>query len=81
MGVIKYGYEELGMPVLFTPKGLIHLHRKIEKISHEEEKRLEQQRVPEEEIERKKIITDRTISMEWLGANPDVKIIAEEKTA
>ncbi len=81
MGVIKYGYEGLGMPVLFTPKGLIHLHRKVEKISHEEEERLERLGIPEEEIERKKIITDRAITMEWLGANPDVTIIAEEKTA
>ncbi len=81
MGVIKYGYEGLNMPVLFTPKGLIHLHRKVEKISHAEEERLEKQGVPEEEIERKKIITDRAITMEWLGASADVKIIAEEKAA
>lgn len=48
MGVIKYGYEGLAVPILFTAKGLIHLHRKVEKISHDEEKRLEQQGIPEE---------------------------------
>ena len=28
MGPVLYGYEGLGMPVLFTGKGLIHLQRK-----------------------------------------------------
>lgn len=80
MGSILYGYEGMGMPVLFTPKGLVHLQRKIKKLSHEEEERLEKQGVKEEEIERKRDITDRTITMEWLGSNPGVKIIAEDKT-
>ncbi len=81
MGKIMYAYEGLEMPILFTPKGLIHLQRKIENISHEEEERLEKQGIPEEEIERKKNITERVITMEWLDANPDVEIIEEEKTA
>lgn len=80
MGKIQFGYEGLDMPVLFTPKGLIHLQRKYEKISHAEEERLEKQGIPEEEIERKLIITDRVITMEWVGANPDVEVIKEEKT-
>ncbi|MFZ1529423.1 MAG: SprB repeat-containing protein [Ferruginibacter sp.] len=79
MGKIQYGYEGLGMPVLFTAKGLIHLHRKTEKISHEEEEKLERQGVPEEDIERRKNITDRTITMEWLNANRDVEIIATDQ--
>jgi SprB repeat len=79
MGKIMYGYEGLEMPVLFTSKGLIHLYRKIDKISHAEEERLEKQGVLEEEIERRRNITDRVITMEWLNANPDVKIIAEER--
>lgn len=81
MGSIQYGYEGLGMPVLFTPKGLIHLHRKYEKISHAEEERLEKQGLPEEEIERKVTITDRVITMEWVGANPAVEIITAGKTS
>ena len=79
MGNIQYGYEGLGMPVLFTSKGLIHLQRQIKHISHEEEERLEKQGLAEEDIERKKSITDRTITMEWIGANPDVKIITADK--
>ncbi len=81
MGNILYGYEGLGMPVLFTSKGLIHLHRKVENISHHEEEKLEKQGLPEEEIERKRKVTDRVIIMEWLNSNPDVKIISEEQTA
>ncbi len=80
LGNIEFGYEGLDMPILFTPKGLIHLHRKYERISHEEEEKLEKQGVPEEEIERRLIITDRVITMEWVGANPNVEIIPEEKS-
>jgi hypothetical protein len=80
LGDIKFGYEGLDMPILFTPKGLIHLHREYKRISHAEEERLEKQGVREEEIERKLIITDRVISMEWVNANPNVEIISEEKT-
>ena len=47
MGNIKFGYEGLDMPILFTPKGLIHLHRKYERISHSEEEQLEKQGIPE----------------------------------
>ena len=80
MGELKFGYEGFGMPVLFTPKGLIHLQRKVEKISKEEEEKLEKAGAKEEEIERKKNITDRTITMEWVGANENVEIIREGKT-
>lgn len=80
MGELKFGYEGLGMPILFTQKGLIHLHRKVENISKEEEEQLEKKGIPEEEIERKKNITDRTITMEWIGANENIEIIREEKT-
>lgn len=80
MGKIKYGFEGFGMPVLFTSKGLIHLQRKVEKISEEEEKKLERKNIPEEEIEKKRKVTERVISMEWLGANPQPEIIAEEIT-
>lgn len=81
MGPVLYGYEGLGMPVLFTAKGLIHLQRKLDKISHAEEERLEKMGVPEEEIEKKKIITDRVITMEWLNTNPSLQIQAFDKAA
>ena len=80
MGSIKYGYEGLDMPVLFTTKGLIHYQRKINPLTHEEEEAFEKEGLPEEEIELKKTITDRVISMEWVGANPAVEIIPEDKT-
>jgi gliding motility-associated-like protein len=80
MGTILYGYEGNDMPVLFTKKGLIHLQRKVENISKKEEERLEKEGLPEEEIERKKNVTDRVITMEWVGANTNVEIIKEEKT-
>lgn len=78
MGKIKYGFEGFGMPVLFTPKGLIHLQRKVENISQEEEKKLEIKGIPEEEIEKKRKVTERVITMEWLGANLQPEIIAED---
>jgi SprB repeat len=80
MGELKFGYEGFGMPILFTSKGLIHLHRKVEKISKEEKEKLERAGIKEEEIERKKNVTDRTITMEWVGANANVEIIKEGKT-
>ncbi len=80
MGSILYGFEGHSMPILFTKKGLIYLHRKVKSISKEEEKKLEKQGLPEEEIEHKKIVTDRAITMEWLGVNNNVEIIQEEKT-
>jgi hypothetical protein len=80
MGSILYGFEGHSMPILLTKKGLIYLQRKVENISKEEEKKLEKQGIPEEEIEHKKIVTDRAITMEWLGANANVEIIQEQKT-
>jgi SprB repeat len=80
MGALLYGYEGLDMPILFTPKGLIHLQRKIEALPEREKEKLERQGKPEEEIERERKITDRTIAMEWMGANPNPAIIAEDKT-
>jgi gliding motility-associated-like protein len=80
MGEILYGFEGHDMPILFTKKGLIFLQRKVEKISKAEEEKLEKQGISEEEIEYKKIVTDRAITMEWVGANSNVEIIQEEKT-
>ncbi len=80
MDSILYGFEGHSMPILFTKKGLIYLQRKVESISHKEKERLEKQGVPEEEIEHKKIVTDRAITMRWIGANAHPQVIAEEKT-
>ena len=79
MGPVLFGYEGLDMPVLFTKKGFIHLQRQIKKLSHEEEEKLERQGIPEEEIEQRKKITDRLLTLEWEHANPQVRITAQSK--
>ena len=78
LGPITHGFDGLDMPVLFTTKGIIHLHRKIKTLSHEEEERLEKAGVPEEEIERRKTVIDRMIALEWEASNPAVEIIPGE---
>lgn len=81
MGDIVFGYEGMNMPVLFTTSGIIHLQRKIVKLSEREQRKLEQQGVAEDVIEKKRTVTDRVITMEWLGINPNVKIVAEDVTS
>jgi gliding motility-associated-like protein len=80
MDSILFGFEGHSMPILFTKRGIIFLQRKVERISKEAEEKLEKQGVSEEEIEHKKIVTERTITMEWLGANVNIEIIEENKT-
>jgi hypothetical protein len=81
LGPITHAFDGLDMPVLFSNKGIIHLHRKIKSISHEEEERLEKAGVPEEEIERRKTVIDRTVALEWLQSNPDVQLEPGEEQA
>ena len=65
MGKILFAYEELGMPVLFTKNGLIHLHKKsrnfsYDEISKREKRRWEKtERKMEEAEENVKVITKR----------------------
>lgn len=81
MGIIHYGFEGFDMPVLFTAKGIIYQQQKIKKLSRQEEEKLERAGVPESEIEKKRIVTDRLITMEWVGCNANAEIITEDKTA
>ena len=81
MGEVKFGYEGFDMPVLFTDKGIIHLQRKIDNLSDQQEEMFEKQGLPETEIERKKIVTDRTLTMVWVGANEQAEIISEDKSS
>ena len=74
MGKILYGYEGMGMPVLFTAKGLIHLQRKMKKLSYEEMEEMEEKGL---KVKEKTAIVDRTITVEWVDANPSPVIIAE----
>ena len=80
MGNILYGYEGLNMPVLFTKKGMIHLQRKIKKLSNKEIEWLERKGMGEEEINKKNIPLNRVITMEWVNANPNPKIVTEGLT-
>ncbi len=75
MGKILYGYEGLGMPVLFTSKGLIHLQRKTKKTTYEEMERQERKGV---KAEGRIMTIDRTVTMEWVNANTDPQIITED---
>ncbi|MFN8242407.1 MAG: gliding motility-associated C-terminal domain-containing protein [Ferruginibacter sp.] len=76
MGTVLYGYEGLDMPVLFTSKGMIYLHRKTVKKKTETGVRINDTTGAEEEEEWE--VTDKSISMEWVGANPAVQVLVEE---
>lgn len=78
MGKILYGYEGLGMPVLFTAKGAIHLQRKQKTLSYEERERMEERGMTKEQIRKSNPAVDRVITVQWINANPDVEIIAED---
>ncbi len=80
MGQIEYGCEGPDMIALFTTKGVIFFQRKIEKLPHREERKLERQGLPEEEIEKRRKVTDRVITMEWDGVRGGAQVLAEDKT-
>jgi gliding motility-associated-like protein len=75
MGIILYGYEGMGMPVLFTAKGLIHLQRKTKKMSYKEMEEIEKKGLKTKD---KTDYVDRTVTMEWVNANPNPLITAED---
>lgn len=80
LGKPRFAYEGFGMPVLFTSKGLIHLQRKIigeSEAEREREERREKKKGKEARVEEEIKAEDRSISMEWLGANPDPVIVTE----
>lgn len=78
MGKIQYGYEGLGMPVLFTAKGVIHLQRKQKTLSYEEREQMEERGMSKEQIRNSNPAIDRVIIFEWINANPVAEIIAED---
>ncbi len=81
MGKILYGYEGMGMPVLFTSKGLIFLQRKIEPLNKRAEEALEKEGINEEEIEKRRTVIDKTIVLEWLGSNPNAIFTVSDQTS
>ena len=80
MGKILYGYEGLKMPVLFTPRGLIHLQRSTRSPSAGEIAGMRKKGMTDRDIW-KQNSTTRFISMEWVNANPRPVVIAEEESA
>lgn len=74
---------DFGPQMYFTPSGIIYCLSKSEKMNRKEKKGYEAE---ERKHERKqgeehepKILKDSYVEMEWLGANPDLKFVAEEK--
>jgi hypothetical protein len=80
MGNIQFGYEGFDMPVLFTNKGLVQLNRERKGTGEEEREAMQRKGVSPEKIAALTKTEDRFINIEWLGANPNVKIIAEQAT-
>ena len=80
MGKIIYAYEGFGIPVLFTEKGVIYLHRKLSGptlAEKEIEEHKKKQKKKEEEIEELNI-SDKSITITWADANKDVDFIDEQ---
>lgn len=76
MGHIRYGFEGFKMPVLFTEKGVVYLHRKVKKYSREQERMFEKKGVKEDVIE-KGMAQDASVAAVFLNANKKVRIIAD----
>ncbi len=81
LGKILYGFEGLDMPVLFTPKGMICLQRKMNKFTAEQMEEMERSGTLNKELKEGTYYTDRVITAEWLNANPDPQVIAEQAAA
>ena len=83
-GKILYGYEGFAMPVLFTSNGFIQLQRKMPDIDEEEKEKEKHKKrkgtLKIEDYEKEEEPEDRIITVEWINANPDAQIIAEEKS-
>jgi gliding motility-associated-like protein len=80
MGTILYGYEGLNMPVLFTAKGVIHLQRSQHIPTYEERSEMILAGLTKEERKKRNPLIERTITFEWINANPNPEIIAEGKS-
>jgi gliding motility-associated-like protein len=81
IGAIKYGFEGFGMPVLFTPRGMVLLQRKVRKLSEKEKEEAEKKGVFNKEVEEGFYYKDKRIILEWIGANPNAVISGEQATS
>ncbi|WP_066405852.1 gliding motility-associated C-terminal domain-containing protein [Flavisolibacter tropicus] len=80
LGAIRFTYNGLSWPVLFTDKGVIYQQQKVEKRSGEELEEAERKGLLDEKEENQFVIENNTITMEWLNANPKPVIVAEAPT-
>ena len=73
LGKIRYAFEGFGMPILFTSKGMVLLDRKINFFSEKELEAWEKSGKLNSTLEEEEggYYTDKEISMQWIGANPD----------
>ena len=77
MGTILFAYEGFDIPILFTEKGIIHLHRKVKGPTPEEKEKEEKKRKKkskETEIELRKVI-DKAIVFKWINTNASVEVL------
>lgn len=80
LGKIVAGYEGFSTPVLFTERGLVFLQRKQTKLTHRQEEELEKKGIPEDEIENRRNVVTKAVSMEWLNGNTSPEIVFLDKT-
>lgn len=79
MGRILYAYEGFNVPVLFTEKGLIYLHRKIKGPTlteiEKEERRRKKKKKEEEALEYKAY--DKCVTVRWENNSENISVVAE----
>ncbi len=76
---ILYGVRNLGTEIYFSPKGLFYLFKTREVIRDEEEKR---EGPGAEDHDLGRIVYHYfPLSMTWENSNPDVQLVAEDKTS
>jgi gliding motility-associated-like protein len=80
MGKIICAFEGLGMPVLFTKKGMMFLQREAKLKTREEIEKEERRRKRKGEDTREIFFRDKVVILEWENADPDQVIELREET-
>ncbi|HEX7412781.1 MAG TPA: T9SS type A sorting domain-containing protein [Bacteroidia bacterium] len=82
---ISYGYDEGSTKILFTAKGVVYSFSEKKKKNNEEEKeekfKNEKDFLEKEREEKAVSYNTDAVSVEWEGANENVQIISENKSA
>ena len=79
LGKIIAGYEGFSTPVLFTENGLIFLQKKQTRLTHRQEEELERKGIPEDEIENRRNVVTKAVSMEWVNSSHQPEIVFLDK--